>query len=230
MITDRDIPQLRRLWQQAFGDSDDFLDKFFRVGFSPQRCNCIRKDGKIAAALYWFDCRWNSKKVAYIYAVATDEALRGKGLCRNLMEDTHRQLQENGYSGAVLVPAGEGLVALYAKFGYRCFCPVETVTVSAETAMAAKAVSPEEYRVLRQARLGDTAILHGDTALQFLATYGGFYKSEKALFCGYREGDTFHCEEVLGAVAPQQTNSLQAMYLSLDGDSQLPDYFSIPLN
>jgi len=229
VITKNDIPGLRKLWQQAFGDSEDFLDKFFRAGFSFDRCRCIREEGKIAAALYWFDCTWKDKKVAYIYAVATDEALRGRGLCRRLMEDTHRQLRQSGYSGAVLVPGDEGLCTMYAKFGYQAFCPVKQATADASKVTTAHEISSVQYRVLRQDVLGENAVLQGDTALAFLATYGGFYKSEKALFCGYREGDTFRFEEILGAVSSLQTEFLQAMYLSLDGDLQLPDYFAIPL-
>jgi predicted acetyltransferase len=109
----KDIPGLRRLWQQAFGDTDSLLDKFFRVGFGFDRCLCIRDGAQIVAALYWFDCSWGKKKVAYIYAVATDEGYRGQGLCRRLMDDAHRQLREQGYCGAALVPGEEDLIRLY---------------------------------------------------------------------------------------------------------------------
>ena len=33
-----DIPALRRLWKQAFGDDDQLLDSFFSIAFSPDRC------------------------------------------------------------------------------------------------------------------------------------------------------------------------------------------------
>ena len=46
---------LRRLWKQAFGDTDSFLNSFFTFGFSPDRCRQITVDGNVAAALYWFD-------------------------------------------------------------------------------------------------------------------------------------------------------------------------------
>ena len=112
------IPQLRRLWQQAFGDTDEFLEDFFCVAFSEERCATTEEDGKIAAMLYWFDCAWEGKKVAYIYAVATDEAYRNRGLCRALMESTHEKLQSLGYAGAVLVPGSLSLFSLYKKLGY----------------------------------------------------------------------------------------------------------------
>lgn len=234
MIIDRPdsslIPALRRLWKQAFGDSDTFLDGFFQTGFSFDRCRCLHTDGVLAAALYWFDCTWGNKKVAYIYAVATDDAFRGKGLCRALMEDTHQHLQSLGYAGAVLVPVSRELVTMYAKFGYRSFCPIKKATIPAKDVMAAVSISPEEYQHLRQALLSKNAVLHGDTGLQFFVTYGGFYKTENAIFCGYWENDTFHFEEILGQLPAQQEDFSEGMYLSLNGDPSLPDYFAIPLN
>ena len=61
------VPGLRQLWQEAFGDSDAFLDGFFDTGFSPRRCLCVT-DGEPVAAVYWFDCRFAGEKLAYLYA------------------------------------------------------------------------------------------------------------------------------------------------------------------
>ena len=44
-----DIVGLRLLWQEAFGDSDSFLDGFFRTGFHPERCRLILEKGEPAA-------------------------------------------------------------------------------------------------------------------------------------------------------------------------------------
>ena len=231
MIIDRpraeDIDGLRHLWQQAFGDTDAYLDIFFRVGFAPERCRCIRHEKAVTAALYWFDCSWGNKKIAYIYAVATDKSYRGQGLCRSLMESTHKQLQKEGYNGAVLVPVKPELSNMYAKFGYRGFCPLEKATGEKPQATA---ISPEEYGVLRQTHLGENAVLHGSTALKLLDTYGDFYKTETAAFCGYRENDTFHFEEIIGQLPAQREAFSEAMYLGLDNSDASPGYFAIPLN
>ena len=88
---------LRRLWQQAFHDDDAFLDIFFDVAFSHDRCRCVTIDGEIVAVLYWFDCSCCGQRMAYLYAIATDKDRRGQGLCRALMEDTHRHLVSRGY-------------------------------------------------------------------------------------------------------------------------------------
>ena len=64
------IPELRRLWQEAFGDTEEFLDAFGRTAFHAGRCRVAVTDGIVAAALYWFDCLHMGKPVAYLYAVA----------------------------------------------------------------------------------------------------------------------------------------------------------------
>ena len=73
----RELPALRQLWQEAFRDDDAFLDKFFSTGFHPNRCRVVMQNGRAAAALYWFDCQWEDKKLAYLYAVATAKSQQG---------------------------------------------------------------------------------------------------------------------------------------------------------
>ena len=59
------ISGLRQLWKEAFGDSDAFLDSFFAIAFSPERCRCVTEDGRPVAALYWFDCGYQGENLAY---------------------------------------------------------------------------------------------------------------------------------------------------------------------
>ena len=113
------IPALTSLWMQAFGDTEAFVKTFFSTGFAFERSMVCLEEDAVVAALYWFDCLWEDKKVAYLYAIATDADHRGKGICAELMKHTHRHLQQAGYAGAILVPADEGLARMYAKLGYR---------------------------------------------------------------------------------------------------------------
>ena len=76
------VPQLRNLWQLAFGDEEVFIDAFFTHGFAPERCLCIADNGTLAAALYWFEGQWDGQCLAYLYGVATHPDFRGRGLCR----------------------------------------------------------------------------------------------------------------------------------------------------
>ena len=251
MIIDRpapkDIPALRQLWKQAFGDGDPFLDGFFATGFSFDRCRCVCTDGSLAAALYWFDCSWQGKKVAYLYAVATDAAFQGKGLCRALMENTHRLLQAEGYAGAALVPGNKRLFSLYEKLGYHSFCPMQTVTVTAgEGTAKVNTLSGAAFETLRKERLPENGILQRGQTTAFLATFAGFYQAGDAIFCAGKDQDTLVFQEYLGD--PSQLRGIiaafraekgivrlpggenSAMYLPLNEDPTLPGYLGIPLN
>ena len=199
--TDRDIPALRELWKEAFGDSDEFLDGFFREGFAFDRCRCLFVKGQPVAALYWFDCDYRAQRLAYLYAVATKNALQGQGLCRALMDSTHAHLEALGYGGTLLVPGNEGLFRLYEKLGYVPFCPRKMVTVSAGgAAVEAAPISPERYLALREGYLPQDAARLQLPALRYVGTYCGFYEGDGFAFCGAVEDEKLYCQEFLGDV------------------------------
>ncbi len=246
--TTQAIAPLKMLWQQAFGDPKAFIDGFFSAGFSPARCRCVFLDGVPVGALYWFDCIWQNQRVAYLYAIATEKTCRGQGLFRKLLEDTHRHLLAHGYVGTVLVPASPDLFAMYQKFGYRPFCPMEKISVGAgKKPVSVQRITPAEYLRRRDARLSENAVLHTEQALKFFHTYGDFYAGEDLLFCAAREQDTLYFQEYLGdpAEIPGVLSALRAetgvvrlpapgaplaMYRSLTQTACMPDYFHIPLD
>ena len=44
-----DIPAQRELWQLAFGDSDAYLDNFYRTYYRPERVVVLEEDGAVRA-------------------------------------------------------------------------------------------------------------------------------------------------------------------------------------
>ena len=197
------IPQLRQLWQEAFGDPDDFLDRFFHVAFSPERCLCITENDRVAAAAYWFDCDWEGKRCAYIYAVATGKAFRGRGLCRVLMGDIHRHLAALGYAGCVLVPGNEALFAMYGAMGYRKMPGIRRIACAAGDHPARlKPLMAEEYAQLRKKHLPAGAVVQEGENLAFLEEFYGFYQADGALLCAGTDGDALIGAELLGTHDP----------------------------
>lgn len=192
---------LRQLWKQAFGDTDAFLNTFFAFGFSTERCRQLSVDGKVAAALYWFDCAFNGKKISYLYAVATDEAYRNRGLCRLLMEDTHRHLKGLGYAGALLVPGNAGLFAFYKKLGYRTCSSVSEFTCKADGAASLKSIRIDDYFHRRKSYLPAGSVELGDNMLNFLCEQYFFYEGKDFLLCATAEGDTLVVSELLGNIS-----------------------------
>lgn len=193
------LDQLRLLWQEAFGDTDDYLDGFFYNVFSPDRCRCVTADGQIAAALYWLDCRANDRPIAYLYAIATAKARRGKGLCRGLMADTHALLQELGYAGCILVPGEKGLFRMYQGMGYTTCSGIREFTCKAgDSALPLRRIHREEYAALRRQYLPDGGVIQENENLTLLTQQAELYAGADLLLCAAKDGSRLICPELLG--------------------------------
>lgn len=196
--TPRLEPQLRQLWQLAFGDSEEFVAKFFTTGFSPRRCRCSVEDGKVAAALYWFDTEYLGQSFAYLYAVATHPDFRNRGLCRALMTDALRCLADQGFSGALLQPQNEKLREMYGRMGFRDCCRAAEFSCAAGEPVPLRPVSTEEYARLRRKYLpGEGVVQEGDN-LTYLGSFASFYAGEDFLLAAAPQEDCLTGMELLG--------------------------------
>lgn len=240
------IPTLRALWKEAFGDTDVFLDLFWEHAFSTNRCRCVLSDGTPVAALYWFDCSSGEQRLAYLYAVATSSAHRGKGICRMLMEDTHTLLASQGYSGVLLVPGKPSLFDFYEKIGYRIACYVDEFScVSEESDVELQELTSLEYAALRRTYLPHGGVIQEGENLSFLAKTATLYRGDDFLLAARIENGMLFGIELLGnrLAAPQITHALGtpmgkfrtsgssrpfAMYLPLtEKTAPMPCYFGL---
>ena len=195
------IADLKALWQEAFGDSESWLDSFFVNCFSENRHHAIWEDKKPVSALYWFDCELNGHKLAYIYAVATGKNCRGRGLATRLMGETHEILKEKGYVGAILVPGEKNLFDFYEKIGYRTATAVREFTaVRGDTPIPLRTIDAENYVNLRKQYLPPNAVEQTGESLALLELYAG----EDFLLAANVRENTLYVQELLGntAVAP----------------------------
>jgi len=193
------IPRLKKLWKEAFGDPEPFIELFFETAFSPERCLCLWAQDQLAGALYWFVCDLRGEKVAYLYAVATAKSFRRQGVCRRLMEDTHRLLRQKGFAGTVLVPANEELRRMYGQMGYRNFGGVaERTLIASERTASIRRLDAQTYGRLRREYLPLGSVLQEGENLRYLEGFCELYEGENFLLAGSREGDTFHAMECLG--------------------------------
>lgn len=194
-----DRAALKRLWMQAFGDPEEVPEAFFSTAFSPARYNAIRIDNTPVSALYWLDCSLQDSRFAYIYAVVTDCAFRGKGYAGRLIEDTHRLLQQAGYAGAILVPGEPWLFGFYQKFGYRVFSTVQEFTCT-------QGEQPEElepldfvrYANIRRKYLPAGGILQEGETLAFLQTQARFFSGKDFVLAASQQNSTLIAHELLG--------------------------------
>ncbi len=193
------IPALRTLWQEAFGDGDAFLDAFFSTAFSSARSRCITENGRVLSALYWFDCTYREGKLAYLYAIATAKDARGRGLCRTLMEHTHRYLQSLGYVGTVLLPASLSLYDYYRRLGYTDCTSVHTFEATASASpISTCVIDKAEYAALRRRYLPNGAVLQENENLDFWATQAAFFAADGAILTAFVQDGSLVCREILG--------------------------------
>lgn len=243
-----DEPALRALWQEAFGDTDAFLDGFFKTGFHPDRCRCMAEDGQVKSALYWFDCTLNGQKYAYLYAVATVKEARSRGLCTALLEDTHGLLRELNYAGAVLVPGDMSLFAFYEKLGYRTATTVDEFTCEASDAppLPLRALTAGEYDRIRKVFLPHGGMEQAGQTTRFLGSYAHFACGEDFLMTYSADGGALVCHEflghgdfggILGALGCKSGSFRTpgdrkpfAMFLPLCDNAPVPEYFGLALD
>ena len=242
------IPQLRKLWKEAFGDSDVFLDAFFEYGFSPRRCRCMIEQETVVSALYWFEVTYHSQRFAYLYAVATAAYCRGRGLFRTLLEDTKQVLADEGYDGILLVPESEALRRMYEKLGFECCTTVDRLLISAaEKPAAVEKIGTETYAALRRQMLPEGGVLQEGEMLRFLASQCHFWAGEGWLATGQIYDGKLVCQEFLGnreaagglvkaLGVPVGTFRMEgkmmpfAYLLPLKSDCEPPAYFALALD
>lgn len=193
------LPALKRLWKDSFHDSDDFIESFFSTGFSYDHSRCVTEDGSLRAALYWFDCRMGEIPLAYLYAVATAADFRGRGICRGLLEDTRKLLQEKGYGGILLVPGDEGLARMYEKLGFVPCTGFDLLTCEAgDKPVTLREVSAEEYGSLRRKLLPAGGVVQEGRNLDFLERQATLYTGADFILAAQREENRLIGLELLG--------------------------------
>lgn len=196
------IPQLLKLWKEIFGEYDGFWELFLDTAFRPDHCRCITEYGQIAAGLYWFDCSCGQDRIAYVYAVFTDPAHRGKGLCRKLITEVHTLLRRQGYDSVMLVPADDGLREMYRNMGYSDCTTISEITCTAtDTAAVIRSVNTEEYARIRRTMLPPGSVLQEGDNLPFLAAQVQLFAGEDFLLAAWQEDGILHGTELLGNTA-----------------------------
>lgn len=242
--TPEQIPSLRTLWKEAFGDFDPFLDAFFATAFDEKRCLAVNGAD---AVCYWLDCACAGQKIAYLYAVATAKHRQGQGLCRALMEQAKQVMARQGYVGILLVPGSEKLRHMYAKMGFSDATSIHEFALPASRPQSLQRLTAQQYAAQRQALLPAGAAVEGPKMLAFLATQAEFYRLGDTICAAVQESNRLFLPELLGepehaaaiaaslgcetvtARAPGSEKKW-AMYCPLTEDAPTPTHFSLALD
>lgn len=183
---------IKNLWKETFDDADEFLTAFYSSAFTPDRSRILTIGKDVIAALYWFDCKYQNRRIAYLYAFAVSEAFRGQGLGRKLLADTHSHLTALGYEGVILVPNGQNLFSFYEKSGYKTCCFVNEFertdglpSESGDTAFSLRELTKEEFAMLRRTYLPEHGVIQENENLDFLEAQAKFYAGEDFVMAAY---------------------------------------------
>lgn len=115
--------QVKELWKLCFpDDSDDFVELYFRTRYSDEINSAIIESGRVVSALqrvpYPMRFMESVIPVAYISGACTHPDFRSAGLMSRLLDEAHLKMYADGKYMSVLIPANEGLIGYYSRFGY----------------------------------------------------------------------------------------------------------------
>ncbi len=115
-----DRPQLKALWQTAFGDSDKYIESFFSRFLKPGACVAADMGGAVVSAMYilpgqtLYPHRKNMLSASYVYALATLPEHRGRGIGTAVYRAASDAALQNADAACVL-PAEAELYPFYEK-------------------------------------------------------------------------------------------------------------------
>ena len=112
--------QCKKLYIEAFKDDLEFTELLFDTLFDTS-CRYLLNNDKVVSMLFAVDVKLNESKGKYVYAVATDENMRGKGYMRILFDKITDEFSKD-YDFLCLKPMSDSLFLFYEKLGFeRCF-------------------------------------------------------------------------------------------------------------
>ncbi|NBI67773.1 GNAT family N-acetyltransferase [Pseudoflavonifractor sp. 60] len=176
-----DVPTQRELWKLAFGDSDAYIDNFYRTYYRPERVVVLEEEGAVCSMTAWFDTTFvvpgqGEYRAAYLYAVATHPDCRGRGLAGELLAGADEFFRGLGIPAVTTVPAEPSLHNFFGANGFReCFRVLESYQYREELeklspANALRPASVEEYGQVREQLLADIPhIAYPEDALAYQA-------------------------------------------------------------
>lgn len=120
--TDRDIPKIREIWRECFGDPEQYIDFFLQNRYNSDDCFVARDQGEPVAMLHAFDCRirldGTLHPCRYFYAVGTLRSHQRQGIAGMLTRFAIEWGQRQGTEHFCLLPASGTLYDFYRKLGF----------------------------------------------------------------------------------------------------------------
>ena len=114
--------QVWDMWKTVFGDSDDYMQLYFKYKYRNENTLIYIEDDKAVSSLqmlsYKFTFCGEVIPVQYLSGVCTLPEYRGKGYARELLLKSFEVAIERGIPLVILVPQEDWLLSFYTKFGF----------------------------------------------------------------------------------------------------------------
>lgn len=114
-----DTPEIRQIWKTCFGDTDSYMNAFFKAVYSPSQTLVCRHAQAVIGAAQFFPhtalVHGKEEAWAYIGGVSVLPRYRGQGVATKLLEVLENMLFSDGFSTLFLVPAR---FSIYRRMGY----------------------------------------------------------------------------------------------------------------
>lgn len=166
----------KRLWKQAFGDDPRYIDWFYQCCWHPENMLLLLEDGKLASMLallpHGLTLPNGAEATAYyVYALATDAAVRSKGYGRQLLHYVDDHLRALGADCVTVVPAEPSLFKFFGTVGFAPGFSTRKVELLRDESKEPQPgdqifpATPEEYNAIRNRLLTGTPAVTYDTEL-----------------------------------------------------------------
>ena len=110
--------QMRAMWHDIFGDEIAEIDSFL-IRHSDAIPFIHKENGRVVSMLFVVPLRMWEKRVAYVYAVATQPEYRGRGLASKLLNEALQFVEQSrSFDCAALIPSSTESKRLYERVGF----------------------------------------------------------------------------------------------------------------
>ncbi|MBQ7858946.1 MAG: GNAT family N-acetyltransferase [Faecalibacterium sp.] len=115
----QDLPALKALWCETFGDSAEFAETALCSFAGAGNVWVAEAENAPVGMVSAVPVELDGRKGVYLYGLAVAPAFRKRGIARAMVEHLAQTLPQNGVEFMVLIPAEESLFGYYEALGFQ---------------------------------------------------------------------------------------------------------------
>ena len=211
----KDIPAMKKLWREVFGDPQTLIDDFFSRLPDMGTAVVAELEGGVFGAAYVIvgqeliePGKLKRPVCGYIYAVAVESEHRRLGLGAALCRAAEKKARERGAGIVCTLPAEPSLYGWYKTLlGFEPVLYRQRHEIACEAIEPAMKLSSTEYMLWRENMLRDKTHLHpSNYTLDFARCFyedlgGGLFACGSGICAAYTEGGTAFIKELITETA-----------------------------